>query len=853
MFTSNGLRRFAVLLTVALSIGGQAWGDDAATAQPPRIDFARDVQPIFAEHCLACHGEKVQEAEFRVDDKQFFLRGGDSGKVIEPGQSGESLLLARIVSDDQGDRMPLDADPLTDEQVATIRAWIDQGADWPDDAEAGTIRHWAFEKPIRPEFPTVHHQDWPRNPIDAFVLAKLEATNLQPSAAASKEKLLRRVSLDLIGLPPTIAEIDAFLADDSPDAYEKVVDRLLASPQYGERWALPWLDAARFADSNGYQRDGRREAWSYRDWVIRALNDNMPFDQFTIEQIAGDLLPDATLPQRIASGFHRNTMANVEAGTDVEEQRVLSVFDRVNTTGTVWLGLTIQCAQCHDHKYDPISQADYYRLFAFFNNTEPEIEVDNRNRDFVGPKMELPEPQQKTAQRRLIETEWKAANESLKVLKSQLVKNLAAWETDLPHLEAGGDKIPQNIRTILNLAADKRDSKQQKKLTEFYLRQFASYQKLADRQQELKSRSEELAVETTLVMSEQNQPRMTHVFNRGDFLNPGEAVQPGTPSVLHPFTASAEPNRLDLARWLVDQDNPLVARVTVNRFWAEFFGQGLVNTPEDFGTQGSRPTHPQLLDWLATEFMDSGWNVKAMHRLIATSATYRQASKITPPLLEQDPYNRLYARGPRFRMRAELIRDNALAVSGLLSDKMHGPPVFPRQPEGIWNHIGRTSNLWKTSTGEDLYRRGVYIYWRRTVPYPSFVNFDAPSREACVVQRSRSNTPLQALTLMNDPVFVEAAAALSRRLLTEHPEASPTQRVNYAFRLATGRHPHSAETAILRERYERELARYQQDTAAAEKMADTWNADENIDPAEFAAWLHVANILLNLDEVITKG
>ncbi|TWU06654.1 Planctomycete cytochrome C [Symmachiella macrocystis] len=853
MFTSNGLRRFAVLLTVASSMGGQAWGDDAVAAQSPRIDFARDVRPIFAEHCMACHGEKVQEAEFSVDTKQLFLRGGDSGKVIEPGNSDDSLLLARIIGDEQGDRMPLDADRLTAAQVATIRAWIDQGADWPDDADSGTIQHWAFEKPQRLEPPVGNDKDWPRNPIDAFVLAKLEANNLQPSPAASKEQLLRRVSLDLIGLPPTIAEIDAFLADDSPEAYDKVVDRLLASPQYGERWALPWLDAARFADSNGYQRDGRREAWSYRDWVIRALNDNMPFDQFTIEQIAGDLLPNATLPQRIASGFHRNTMANVEAGTDVEEQRVLSVFDRVNTTGTVWLGITIQCAQCHDHKYDPISQADYYRLFAFFNNTEAEIEVDKRNRDFVGPKMELPEPQQKTAQRRLIEAEWKAANESLKVLKSQLVKNLGAWETDLPHLESSEDKFPQNIREILTLAAEKRDSKQQKQLTEFYLRQFASYQKLADRQQELKSQSAELAVETTLVMAEQDQPRMTHVFNRGDFLNPGEAVQPGTPSVLHPFTASAEPNRLDLARWLVDQDNPLIARVTVNRFWAEFFGQGLVNTPEDFGTQGSRPTHSQLLDWLATEFMDSGWKVKAMHRLIATSATYRQASKITPPLLEQDPYNRLYARGPRFRMRAELIRDNALAVSGLLSDKMHGPPVFPRQPEGIWNHIGRTSNLWKTSTGEDLYRRGVYVYWRRTVPYPSFVNFDAPSREACVVQRSRSNTPLQALTLMNDPVFVEAAAALSRRLLTEHPEASPTQRVDYAFRLATGRRPHAAETAILTERYERELARYQQDAAAAEKMADSWIADEKIDPAEFAAWLHVANILLNLDEVITKG
>ena len=849
---SIGLRSIAVLVAAALLSGESARGDDSAPEKPVRIDFARDVRPIFVEHCIACHGEKVQEAAFRLDAKKDFLRGGDSGQAIVPGKGGESLLLARISGDDEGDRMPLDRDPLSDEQIAVIKSWIDQGANWPDDADEQAIRHWAFEKPQRPEIPPVQKGDWPRNPIDAFVLARLQAEQLQPSPEASKERLLRRVSLDLTGLPPTIDEIDAFLADESPDAYEKVVDRLLASPHYGERWAIPWLDAARFADSNGYQRDDRREAWSYRDWVIRALNDNMPFDQFTIEQIAGDLLPDPTAEQRIATGFHRNTMANVEAGTDVEEQRVLAVFDRVNTTGTVWLGITMQCAQCHDHKYDPFTQADYYRLFAFFNNTQPEIETADRNRDFTGPKMELPEPERKTARRELVEAEQTATAESLKVLKAQLLKHQDAWEADLPLLESDGE-IPDAIQGILKKPVKERNVDEKKELQQYYLARFASYNELLERQKHLKEQAEELAVDTTLVMAERDEPRMTHVFKRGDFLAPGDEVKPGTPAVLHAFSGGESPDRLDLARWLVDPENPLVARVAVNRYWGEYFGAGLVDTPEDFGTQGSRPTHPELLDWLATEFMASGWDVKAMHRLIVTSATYRQSSKITSVLLEKDPYNRLYARGPRFRMRAELIRDNALAISGLLSEKMHGPPVFPRQPDGIWNHIGRTSNLWKTSTGEDLYRRGVYVYWRRTVPYPSFVNFDAPSREACVVERSRSNTPLQALTLMNDPVFVEAAAALSQRLREENPQASPSERVEHAFRLATGRRPHPAEQEILTARYERELARYQQDASAAEKMAETWNAGDAVDAAEFAAWLHVANIILNLDEVITKG
>ncbi len=842
--------RLASLCMLLLMSPSLAPADENA---PRKVDFVRDIQPIFAKHCAACHGEKVQEGAFRLDTREHLFKGGDSGELVRPGKSAESLLLNRISSEDDGDRMPLDADPLSDAQITLIRRWVNEGAVWPDGVTVAEPKHWAFLKPQRPDVPQVKESDWVRNPIDAFILARLEAEGLQPSAEATKEQWLRRVSFDLIGLPPTIAEIDAFLSDDNPDAYEKVVDRLLASPHYGERWALPWLDAARFADSNGYQRDGRREAWAFRDWVIRALNDNMPFDQFTIEQIAGDLLPEATLQQKIATGFNRGTMANVEAGTDPEEERVLAVFDRVNTTGTVWLGITIGCAQCHEHKYDPFSQEDYYRLFAFFNNTEVEIETNNRNRDFTGPKISLPEPAEKTSRRELAEAELQAVKQSLKTLSEQLKKHQADWEKNLPHLGDAGEEIPAEIQKILKLAADKRSEKQQKALSEHYLKTFDSYAQLSTRQSGLQKQAEELAAETALVMSELPEPRMTRLFKRGDFLNPGEEIPAGTPAALHPLRDTQQPNRMDLAQWLIDEENPLVARVTVNRYWAEFFGRAIVDTPEDFGTQGSPPTHPRLLDWLAMQFMQSGWDVKAMHRLIATSAAYRQSSKITPALWRRDQYNELYARGPRIRLRAELIRDNALAVAGLLSEKMHGPPVFPRQPDGVWNHIGRTSNHWKTSQGEDLYRRGVYVYWRRTVPYPSFVNFDAPSREACVVKRSRSNTPLQALTLMNDPVYFEAAAAMAKRICREQPDADIDGRIEYAFRLATGRAPADAEMNVLKSRYQQEFAAYQKNTDAAHKMVEKWGGEIETTTIEFAAWMHLTNIILNLDEVITKG
>jgi len=858
---------------------------------------------------------------------------------------------------------------------------------------------------------------------------------------ADKERLIRRVTFDLTGLPPTLDEIDAFLADESPNAYGKIVDRLMASPRYGERWAVPWLDAARYSDSNGYQRDGRRVYWAYRDWVVKALNADMPFDQFTIEQIAGDLLPNATLEQKIATGFHRGTMANVEAGTDPEEERNIAIVDRVNTTGTVWLGTTVSCAQCHNHKYDPFTQKEYYQLFAFFNNTEAEITTRGSGRDFVGPKIPLPLEAKQQRLRKELQAKIAKLKKSVQAHTKSLKSEQPKWEkqvadsmsdggyqvlvplafksaevgglrikedhsllaggnfpsTDLyvvetaapekpitafrleimtdaslpgggpgrvkpgnfilsefqveiateksggkfepvklksafadfsqnkwpvensidgnrktgwaiapqfgsPHyavfipekpLELGpnsklkfsldqqygnsrtigrfqllatsGDAkamdVPSNIRKLAAITLKKRDKKQAKQLADFFLSQSAELTSLKKQLKTTESQFKQTAPITTLVMKELDKPRMTHRLLRGDFLSPAEEVQPGTPAVLHDMPADKSPNRLTLAKWLVDFDNPLVARVTVNRHWAEFFGSGIVATLEEFGNKGERPTHPQLLDFLATEFMDGGWSMKAIHRLIVTSATYQQSSYVTPELLEQDPYNKFYARGPRFRLPAEIIRDNALAVSGLLSQKMHGPPVFPVQPTGVWNHIGQASNAWTTSTGDNLYRRGMYVNWRRTVPYPSFVNFDAPSREFCSVQRSRSNTPLQALTLMNDPVYFEAAAALANRLMTETKPNGPSakksdpaaNRVRLGFRLSTGRTPSRAEVDILVRRYRQELKFYQKYPKQAQELSAAWPATKNMNLAEFAAWLSVSNVLLNLDEVITKG
>lgn len=775
----------------------------ASAASPP--SFERDVAPILQRHCVECHGRKQQEGDLRIDDRAAFLKGGISGPSVKASDPDSSDLLRRVLLPaDDNEHMPANGGSLSDDEVEILRSWIASGATWPPDFSFE--EHWSYIRPERPVPPSVHDAQWSRNAIDLFVLALLEEKELAPSPAASKDRLLRRVTLDLTGLPPTLSEIEHFRRDVSDDAYERVVDRLLASPAFGEKWARHWLDLARYADSHGFQRDDLRSIWPYRDWVIRALNDGMPFDQFTIEQIAGDLLPNATEAQRIATGFHRCTTTNVEAGSEPEETRVNQVLDRVNTTATVWLGTTLECAQCHDHKYDPFTQKDYYSLFAYFNNTEIEAERTKPNVPgsiaFRGPQMPLPKEDEFLEQR----TEIEAA--------------IAQMDERIAAVKESSDE--------------------------------AKMAPLVERRQKLEKRLKALAPPTTLVMIERSEPRETHVFRRGVYTDPAETVTPAPPALL--TSQRIAPTRVGLAQWLVDRDNPLTARVVVNRWWSELFGQGLVTTPEDFGIKGAPPTHPELLDWLAVEFMESGWDMKHVLRTIVTSSTYRQSSRVTPELLAVDPDNLLYARGPRFRLDAETIRDQALAIAGLLSHKQFGSPVRPWQPEGLWAKVGGDANDKKyiVSPGEDAHRRGVYVVWKRSATYPSFLAFDANSRLTCTVQRSRSNTPLQALVLLNDPVYVEAAMAFARRIVTECSETTIDDRLRFATQLSLGRQPDDQELAILRSVYERQYESASSEPKRAAKLIEKTPLPEGITANELAASYAVATTLLNLDEAVTK-
>ncbi len=789
---SRPLRRVVLLWSLAA----------VARGAEPAIDFGRDIQPILAQRCYDCHGLESPRAGLHLTSRRQALAGGRSGlPALVPGSAEQSELYQRIRSPHADEAMPPKGDRVPEAEITLLRRWIDAGAEWPEG-----LRHWAYVAPVRPPVPPETRPGAGHvNPIDAFVSARRAAAGLPPAPDAGRAAWLRRVSFDLIGLPPTLAELDAFLADRAPDAYERVVDRLLASPHYGERWARPWLDLARYADSHGFQRDDLRESWPFRDWVVRAMNADLPFDQFTIQQIAGDLLPGAD-PQAnpdpfIATGFHRAAPTNVEAGTDQEEGRINQVFDRVNTTGTVWLGSTLECAQCHDHKYDPFTQRDYYRFFAFFNQTEQETAFATAkataNLAFTGPFLPLPDA--------ATEARRAAGEERLRQLDAEIAALAAPGRAEGPRSPEAAPAAPDSRLAALRKAR-------------------------------LKASQELARIEgpRTLVMREVAEPRMTSVLKRGSFLDPGERVEPGTPEVLPALApATGRPNRLDLARWLVARDNPLVARVTVNRWWQEFFGTGLVRTPEDFGIKGEPPTHPELLDWLAVEFMEGGWSMKRIHRLIALSATYRQSSRVTPELLARDAENRLLARGPRFRLEAEAVRDQALAVAGLLSPKLGGPPVRPYQPPGLWEaKVGGDRVTYEVSVGEDAHRRGLYTVWKRASPYPSFLNFDAATRAACTVRRSRSNTPLQALTLLNDPVYVEAAAALAARLVREPPAADVAARVRHGFRLCVSREPSPAEAAVLAALHARQLAAH---------------GDEQV------AWQAVASALLNLDETITKN
>jgi len=779
------------------------------SAAEPKVDFNRDVRPILSENCFKCHGpdEAERKAKLRLDDRAVALKR----EAFVPGKADASELVARLVEIDPNKQMPpaKSGKKLTPQQIATLKRWIDEGANYS--------AHWSFVKPERPTVPagtSPAARQYIRNPIDAFILDGLNKQALAPSAEADRATLIRRVTLDLTGLPPTPAEIDAFVNDASPDAYERVVDRLLKSPRYGERMALDWLDAARFADTHGYHIDAGRDMSPWRDWVIDAFNNNKPFDQFTVEQLAGDLLPNATLAQKIASGFNRNHMINFEGGAVPEEYHTAYIVDRVNTTATVWLGLSVACAQCHDHKYDPISQKDYYRLFAFFYNV-PENGLDG-SKGNAAPLLRMPTPAQERDLKRLADDIRRLEP----MIKAPLVANVV--KNELARLQKERAAVDSRVRSAM-------------------------------------------------VMQEMPKPRDTFVLVRGAYDKKGDKVTAGIPEALGSLPKDAPPDRLGLARWLVSADHPLTARVAVNRYWQLFFGTGLVKTAEDFGAQGEQPSHPELLDWLAVQFRESGWDVKALVRMMVTSATYRQSSGITdspsanpkseipnPKLV--DPENRLLSRAPRLRLPAEFIRDQALAVSGLMNGEIGGKSVFPYQPAGLWEELmsradgaNWTAQTYTPSKGKDLYRRTMYTFWKRTCPPPTLATFDAPDREVCTVRRPRTNTPLQALILMNDPTYVEASRKLAERLM--HEAKTTDERLTLAFRLCTGRMPKAEELAILKRVFEGRLAKYQSDIAAAKKLLAVGEspADATLPAAELAAWASVASVILNLDETVTRG
>ncbi len=1001
------------------------------------VDFNREIRPLLVEHCLACHGpdEKARKADLRLDRLNLTSLQTDGGKLITPGKPEESDLIARLVHTEHGKLMPPPkfAKPLNAKQIDLFKNWIRQGAK--------TSAHWSFVPPLRPPAPSVKDRAWPRSPIDNFILARLEAEGLKPEPEAKRARLLRRASLDLTGLPPTPAEVTAFEADSSPDAYERVVDRLLASPRYGERMALEWLDMARFADSNGFQIDSSRSMWPWRDWIINAYNRNLPFDQFTIEQIAGDMLPNPTQEQLIATGFQRNHRLNGEGGLIAEEWRIETVIDRVETTSLAWLGLTTGCARCHDHKYDPLSQKEFYQLFALFNNVpESGTLQENRKGGNTDPAIEVMAPETsakisvaesvvETAKTKVRAEEAKAPNQvepwaaaevillgksiwkpfeantavgdagtqysrqedgtwlakgpnpnhestvvkapvsgslnavrlvclpddslpnksvgrfsngnflltrieatlvppggsqPIKLTFGQALANYSqpgwpieatigkdaskGWAVDGPTrrepLEAvfilsaptqapagsmleirlvqstlGGHNIGRfrlavtdapssavklgeagpapEVVLALKTPADKKTAEQKKLLLNRYLASAPgalgqAKKELTMAEQTLKGLKDNLP--TAMVMKE-GTPRKAHILIRGQYDKKGDEVSAGFPSMLPSPPAGSKADRLTLARWLASPGHPLTSRVWVNRAWERYFGAGICRTTDNMGTQAEFPSHPDLLDWLATEFVDRKWDMKAMTRLIVTSATYRQDSKVTPEKLKQDPQNRLLARGPRFRMPGEILRDQALYMSGLLVNKVGGPSVRPYMPAGVWDETSVYGDLrnYKNDTGEDLYRKSIYTIWKRTAAPPTMLLFDAPNRETCLVRRGRTNTPLQALALLNEVTYVEAARKLGERMIVEGGN-DISSRLKHGFRLTLSREPSARELEIMRQGVERDTQRFLRDIPGAEKLIALGEAKAKVGliPAELAAFTLAANVLLNLDECVTR-
>jgi hypothetical protein len=1024
-----------VLLTVFVVLAGLRARPVAA--EP--IRFNRDIAPILSNNCFSCHGpdKNKRKADLRLDTRVGLFGKLEEGIPVIPGDPSNSLMVRRIASKDPDEMMPPPKSNkhLSPAQIELLTQWVASGAQWEP--------HWSFIAPQRPAVPAVRVDGWAHNSIDAFILARLEREGLAPSKEADKTTLIRRVTLDLTGLPPAPKQVDDFLADARADAYERLVDRLLADTHYGERMALDWLDAARYADTHGYHIDAGRDQSRWRQWVIDAFNRNEPFDRFTIEQLAGDLLPGATTEQKIATGFVRNNMVNFEGGAIPEEYRTAYVIDRVNTTGTVFLGLTVGCTQCHDHKFDPMTQKEFYQLFAYFNNV-PENGLDG-SKGNAAPILSAATPEQQkqldelsaseaALERQLDATiadvdsaqaQWELsaptaaapiwrpldptvmtsaggatlarqddksilvtgpnpANDTYTIVAPVEVQQVTALRVEAltePRLVAGGPGRSANGNAVLTglkvAAADQADApvKMRSASADFTQDGFAASSVIAPRPpvdpsragwalypevgkehasvfefeqplktaggthiavtlefkspyaqhqfgrfrlsvtnaplpaqampgevaralsvpaanrsdaqraavgayyrenvspvtRELKQRLAllkkerkeiESALPSTMVMAEMDKPRDAFVLMRGQYDKPGERVTSGVPAFLPPLSLpeGARNDRLALARWLVAPNQPLTARVIVNRYWQSFFGTGIVKTVEDFGTQGEQPSHPELLDWLATQFAD-GWDVKQMVRLMVTSSTYRQSSAITPEQAAADPENRLLSRGPRFRLPAEFIRDQALAAAGLLDDRIGGASVLPYQPSGLWEELmsrsdGQkwTAQVYQQSHGADLYRRTMYTFWKRTSPPPALATFDAPDREVCTVRRARTNTPLQALVLMNDPTYVEAGRKLAERVMHEGG-ATVEDRITWAFRLVLARRPSAEESAVLNDLFNRQLGRYRDDKPSAQKLLSVGESprDESLDVVELAAWANVASVILNLDEAVTRG
>lgn len=1085
----NDLRTIAIFRVVAFllpawaGVVGVCAADASSGGLPPpaarKVDFVSDLLPLFAERCFDCHGDKKQESALRADNRADLLKGGDHGPSLVLGKSAESILV-QVLAGTHADlaRMPKKKEKLTAEQIGLVRAWIDQGAEWETVAIKKltyNTNHWAFKAPVRPAIPATSNKRWVRTPVDNFVLAKLKSEKLQPSPEADKITLLRRLSLDLIGLPPTPEEVDAFVADKSPDAYGKQVERLLASPHYGEKWGRFWLDAARYADSDGFEKDKPRFIWAYRDWVVNALNRDLPYDRFVIEQIAGDQLPNATQDQIVATGFLRNAMLNEEGGVDPEQFRMEAMFDRMDCIGKSVLGLTIQCAQCHNHKFDPIKQEDYYRLFAFLNNdhegasvvyaAEQQMQVANLNRQigdlesglrhitpdwearmskweesakndqpewtvvrcvnagdngerfydyddgsiraasyaptkwtahfrgtnnlpFIGAfrfeqltdpnlpcngpgrsikgmaalsefKVEAVDAQNPTNKitvkfvkasadfsnaEKELETEFNdksdkkriygrvefaidgkddtawgidagpgRRNQSRKavfvpetpltftngvVLNFGLMQNHGGWNSDdnqthnlgrfrisvTSATNAVADPLPTSVREIFKIPPAQRTPAQVAAVFSYWCTTLPEFQETNQKIEALWKQRPEGTPTLTLIarkaQTSEDAPRTTRLLKRGDWLKPGDAVAAGVPAFLHPLPPEADNSRLTLARWLVGTNSPTAARSLVNRVWQSYFGTGLLETPEDFGTRAEAPSHPELLDWMACEFMQPGsgflglgsgdnktpdarrqtpspWSVKHLHRFIVHSATYRQSSHVTPPLYARDPYNRLLARGPRFRVEGEIVRDIALASSGLLNPSLGGRSIFPPAPEFLFQPpVSYGPKTWKQDVGAEKYRRSLYIFRFRSIPYPMLQTFDVPNGDFSCVRRLRSNTPLQALVSLNETTFMECAQALARKTLAEGGP-SDADKINFAFRRALSRPPTDRERKGLLALLDRQTKHIGEGWVNVNELASgkaelTDKLPAGATPTQLAAYTVVSRVLLNLDEAITK-